>query len=160
MKKSVVLIILVMSVMTFLSACGSDEKGTEGETTTPSVQRDLPEGDYEEIGSGEFYIKSPSGSTEEGDEILIYPDMDSIPFAYIDFDLWDLDGSILTYIYLDGVLMEEEQVGGGYQSSLSLDKEWMVTEGTHKVEAVQYADNDTNGKMLFYRAESFEVKAK
>ena len=141
------------------------------ETETPEVEahtsdssapvsapeRDLPESDYADVGDGTFYIGSASGSTENGDEILVYPDMDSIPFAYVDYELWDMDGTVQTYIYLDGVEMDKQQVGEGYQSSISLEEKWQVAEGIHKVEAVQYEGNDPSGAVSFYRSAEFTV---
>ena len=140
-------------------ASGEEAEAPASDSSTPvsSPERDLPESDYADIGDGTFYIASASGSTENGDEVLVYPDMDSIPFAYIDYELWDMDGSVQTYIYLDGVEMDKQQVGAGYQSSLSLEEEWQVSAGTHKVEAVQYEGNDPSGTISFYRSAEFTV---
>ena len=154
-----------------LAACGGKpsgsantdqtEKKTEATTEkATTVQRDLPEGDYEELGSGSFYLSGASGSTENGDEIIIYPDMNALPYAHLDIEQWDMDGSILTYVYIDGVKVKEKQVGAGLQSSMGLQEEWQVTEGDHIVEAVQYADNDTSGEMVFYRSAKYTVKSK
>lgn len=145
-------------------ADAQEVSGIEAEAPTPdsstpasAPERNLSESDYDDIGDGTFYIASASGSTENGDEILVYPDMDSNPFAYIDYELWDMDGTVQTYIYLDGVEMDKQQVGEGYQSSISLDEEWQVSAGTHKVEAVQYEGNDPSGTISFYRSADFTV---
>lgn len=165
MKKWIVCILSVVMIFA-LAACGgksedsadADQAEKKAETAT-AVQRDLPEGDYEEVGSGTFYLSGASGSTENGDEIIIYPDMNALPYAHLDIELWDMDGSILTYVYIDGVKVKEKQVGAGLQSSMSLQEEWQVTEGDHIVEAVQYADNDTSGEMVFYRSAKYTVKS-
>ena len=143
-------------------ASGDEAEAPASDTSAPvSVpERDLPESDYADTGDGTFYIASASGSTENGDEVLIYPDMDSTPFAFVDYELWDLDGTVQTYIYLDGVEMDKQQVGAGYQSSLSLEEEWQVSEGPHKVEAVQYEGNDPAGEITFYRSAVFTVAGK
>ena len=137
----------------------TEAEAPASDTPTPvsSPERDLPESDYADTGDGTFYIASASGSTENGDEVLVYPDMDSTPFAFVDYELWDMDGTVQTYIYLDGVEMDKQQVGDGYQSSLSLEEEWQVTEGTHKVEAVQYEGNDPSDEITFYRSAEFTV---
>ena len=77
-----------------------ESAATENNEEAADLERDLPEGDYEEIGDGRFYIRNASGTTENGDEIVVYPSMDSYPFAYVDYELWDMDGSIQTFIYL------------------------------------------------------------
>lgn len=137
---------------------------TAAEQTEPETvvvpERDLPEGDYEEIGEGSFYITSPSGSTENGDEIILYPEMNTWPHADIGIEFWDMDGSVQTFLYVDGIEMDKHQVGAGYQGSISFDDDslWAITSGDHKVEAVQYADNDPAGEMTFYRSAVYTVK--
>ena len=130
-----------------------ESAATENNEESADLERDLPEGDYEEIGDGRFYIRNASGTTENGDEIVVYPSMDSYPFAYVDYELWDMDGSIQTFIYQ----MDRVQAGAGYQSSLMLVEQWEVAEGVHKVEAVQYAGNDPANEMTFYRAAEYKV---
>ena len=130
---------------------------TENNEEAADIERDLPAGDYQDTGDGRFFIRNASGTTENGDEIVVYPSMDSYPFAYVDYELWDMDGSIQTFIYLDGYEMDRVQAGAGYQSSLMLVEQWEVAEGMHKVEAVQYAGNDPANEMTFYRAEEFKV---
>ena len=166
MKKIILTSLLSLTMVFAFCACGNNEEAGDteqaAETTTEAtaaVQRDLPEGDYEEVGDGTLYLVNQSGTTENGDEIIVYPDMNSIPFAYVDYQLWDLDGSVQTYIYLDGTEIDKQQIGEGYQGSLFLDSEWQVSEGVHKVETVQYADNDPANEITFYRSETYTVKA-
>ena len=82
------------------------------------------------------------------------------PHAYVGYELWDMDGSVQTYIYVDGVEMDKQQVGDGYESSIDFGDEelWAITDGEHTVEAVQYADNDTSKDMTFYRSAKYTVK--
>ena len=134
-----------------------ESAATENNEESADLERDLPEGDYEEIGDGRFYIRNASGTTENGDEIVVYPSMDSYPFAYVDYELWDMDGSIQTFIYLDGYEMDRVQAGAGYQASLMLVEQWEDAEGMHKVEAVQYAENDPANEMTFYRTAEYKV---
>ena len=130
---------------------------TENNEEAADIERDLPEGDYQDTGDGRFFIRNASGTSENGDEIVVYPSMDSYPFAYVDYELCDMDGSIQTFVYLDGYEMDRVQAGAGYQSSLMLVEQWEVSEGMHKVEAVQYAGSDPANEMTFYRSEEFKV---
>ena len=169
MKRWIVCILSICMVFA-LAACGSKSSEpvstenseatevTETTETSADVQRDLPEGDYEEVGNGTLYVVGASGSTENGDEIVVYPSMDSIPYGYVGYELWDMDGSVLTYVYVDGVEVDKHQIGAGYQSSVDLTEEWQITEGEHIIEAVQYADNDTTGEMTFYRSGKYTVR--
>lgn len=171
MKRLLALLLALIMVL-MLTACGSEpseeatsdhqqstaEESSSSASTSP--KRDLPNGDYEEKGSGSFYLAGPSGSTENGDEIVLYPEKDTIPHAYVDIELWDMDGSVQTYIYVDGIEMDKQQVGAGYQGSIDFDDEslWAITDGKHTVEAVQYTDNDPSKEMIFYRSEEYTVK--
>lgn len=161
MKKLLVLLMSIMMIFS-LTACGGESSDAEKSDTeqTETVKRDLPKGDYNDVGDGTFYLTGPSGSTENGDKIIIYPDKDSTPHAYVGIELWDLDGSVQTYIYVDGVKMDKQQVGAGYQGSIDFDDDslWAITDGEHEVEAVQYADNDTSKDITFYRAVKYTVK--
>ena len=131
---------------------------TEDTTSEEKPNRDLPEKNYKDVGDGKFYLRGASGSTENGDEIIVYPDKESMPMAYVDVELWDMNGKLLTYMYIDGVEVDKKQVGAGYQSSLDLSKDWQVKDGKHKVEIVQYKDNDAKSDIVFYRSEEYTIK--
>ena len=138
-----------------------EEKTSKANASAAAApERDLPDGNYKEIGNGTFYLRGPSGSTENGDKIILYPEMDTWPHASIDIELWDMDGSVQTFIYVDGVEMEKQQVGTGYQGSISFgdDELWALTDGKHKVEAIQYQSNDPSKDITFYRSETYTVK--
>lgn len=166
MKKVIIILLTTILMFGFTACGGSSEETTTNDSqtssqTTEAPKRDLPEGNYEDIGDGSFYLTGPSGSTENGDEIVLYPEKDKWPHAYLGIEVWDVDGSVQTFIYVDGVEKEKQQVGAGYQGSIDFMDEdmWALTEGEHKVEAVQYADNDPSGEMIFYRSAIYTVKA-
>ena len=170
MKKILVFCLSLSMIFAFVSCGGGSsedsqtadqEKTTEEAAPATEVTKDLTEADYEDVGNGSFYLTGPSGSTENGDEIVLYPEMDTWPHAYVGIELWDMDGSVQTFIYVDGVEMDKQQVGDGYQGSIDFDDDslWAITEGEHKVEAVQYADNDPSNDMTFYRSATYTVKA-
>ena len=169
MKKAFALFLAISMVFIF-TACGGgpsdedlddDSQDVTEETDTSAPDRDLDEGSYETIGDGNFYISGDSGSTKEGGEVVLNPDMSSDPYAYLDYELSEMNGNAQTFIYIDGIEMDDTQAEEHLSSiGLSEDELWALTEGEHKVEAVQYANNNPEGNMIFYRSESYTVKAK
>lgn len=109
--------------------------------------------------SGEFYIENESGSTEYGEDVILYvsPDHENDVYS-LGITSYGLDGSILTYIYVDDELNTKEQLSDTMTSiSISGDA---LSEGKHKVKAVQYADNDEGGEILYEKTEEYEVQYK
>lgn len=130
--------------------------GGEPESDGPApVEYILPD---EAVGSGEFNISSPSGSSESGQPVTIYKDSNAIGLQ-IGVSARDLDGSLLTYFYVDGEEVDSQQVGLGYDGSLNIP-DAKATVGQHKVHAVQYKDNDKSKGFVFNRVQAFEVKTK
>lgn len=76
----------------------------------------------------------------------------------IEINTTGFDGSILSYIYIDGMLNTKEQLGDS-QSSINLEKD-ALAEGTHKVEVVQYDTNEPDGTMVTYKTASYEIQYK
>lgn len=175
MRRVFVLMMAISMIFVFASCGGNSAEDTSAEEpktateetaeaeetpTAAAPERDLPEGSYEDKGDGGFFLASPSGSTRDGADVVLFPDKNSSPMAFLDYELEDMDGSVQTFLYIDGVEMDKQQVGAGYASSFMLgeDSLFALTDGEHKVEAVQYADNDPSGEMTFYRAETYTVK--
>lgn len=115
----------------------------------------------EEIGEGIWYISNQSGTTEEGESLIVYVDSnDDNHMSWISLGVYakDLNGRLLSYIYIDGKLAAEEQLAHTSTSIHILDDQLLI--GTHKVECRQYADNDVNGEVLFRRSAEYEVVEK
>ena len=111
-------------------------------------------------GSGEFYISGPSGSTERGESVIFYVDEDhEHAINSLSVISKDLDGSLLTYIYIDDVLNTKVQMANSM--NILMLQGYTLDEGIHTVRAVQYADNDEEGgEVLFEKTEEYEVKYK
>lgn len=116
----------------------------------------------EEIGEGTWYISNQSGTTEEGESLIVYVDSNDDNQYMFDISLGmyaqGLNGRLLSYIYIDGKLAEEEQLSHTSTSIYISDDQ--ISVGTHKVECRQYADNDVNGEVLFRRSAEYEVVEK
>ncbi len=170
MKKALALLLAISMIFIFTACSGgaSDEDPDDDSQAIEEMEdedslapdRDLAEGSYEDIGDGSFYISSGSVSTKDGGEVVLNPDMSSDPYVYLDYEVSGLDGNAQTFIYIDGIEMDDMQAEEEMRSvGLGEDELWALTEGEHKVEAVQYADNDSDGKMTFYRSAAYTVKA-
>ena len=168
MRKLIAFIIAVSMVFMFTACSGGsadgdlndDAQAVEEEEDTSAPDRELAKGDYAEIGEGSFRLTNESATEDDDSEVVIQPDMNGSPYAYIDYELKDMEGNLLTYIFIDGISMDEQQVDGSHRGSIGLgeDEPWALTEETHKVEAVQFADDDPEGKMVFYRSATYTVK--
>lgn len=167
MKKKLVLLLLSSVLVLSTVACGADEPSSVSEESAtqselsdvPSkkeTERDLPESDYKDTGAGTFSIQTPSGDSADGsvpvlfvsDEILIQ----------IGFTAESMDGSHLSYIYVDGMEVAKEQLGEMSQGSIDLSEE-SLEEGTHTVEVVQYLTDEPDGDIITYKSCQYEVKS-
>lgn len=172
MKKKLLLAttILALSIMT---GCGNEttsevendvvvESTTEEaaedvtEATTEEVKRDLPEGDYSEMGDGIAYISTPSGTSEDGNVPVLFVSSDDV-LIQIGLRAEEFNGASLSYIYIDGVLLSKEQLADS-QTSLDLEGNHL-TIGKHKVEIVQYDNDEPTGTMTTYKSCEYEVKS-
>lgn len=149
MKKTFALILL-FALSVSLVACGGSAPATEEKV------RDLPEGNYEEIGEGTTYLTTPSGTSEDGNIPVIYAEK-SLEEMQIGLNAWDFNGSALSYVYVDGFLVDKEQLADT-QTTLLLTPEYF-TVGIHTVEVVQYENDDPTASMITYRTMQYEIKA-
>lgn len=118
--------------------------------------RDLPEGDYAELGEGTVYIATAGGTSENGNVPVIYAEKDLI-LKQIGLNAWDFNGGALSFIYVDGMLVDKAQLANT-QMTLDLQGE-QLSEGLHSVEVVQYENDDPASAMIAYKAMQYEIKA-
>ena len=149
MKKALIAVItLSMSLM--LAACGGTDSGEES-TEPAAIEKDF-EGSYSDMGEGVFYLSTPAGTSENGDvPVMTVTSGTSITQIGYYAEL----GESVTYIYLDGVEVDKGNMGMR-QGTITLDGD-SIGEGTHIVEAVQYADGDTSGEVVLYKKAQFEI---
>lgn len=151
----------ILAALMLMSACGSSSSSASASDPAPAEskteqKRDLPEGNYTELGEGTVYIATPGGTSEDGNVPVIYAEKGTIMME-IGLEAWDFNGSNLSYIYVDGMLLDKQQLADT-QSYLTLEAD-QLTVGTHTVEIVQYANDDPASDMITYRIMSYEVKA-
>lgn len=114
-------------------------------------------GDYEDMGDGTMYIACASGTSEDGNVPVLFEAADTV-LDQIGLDSTGMDGSHLSYIYIDGKETAKEQLA---ESQISLDLHGdALKAGTHKVEVVQYDNDEPSGTVITYKTASYEVKNK
>lgn len=142
MKKTIVVLLFVSILLT---ACSGSSAPKE---------KDFDGSAYSDMGTGTFYLVNESGTTENGNTIVIYSGGDII-LMQIGVEAWDFDGSLLSFIYVDGMEMSREQFGDT-KTSITLEKDALDI-GVHTVECVQYADNDPAGEVITYKSGQYEI---
>lgn len=121
------------------------------------LKKDFVGDSYSDIGDGTFCLVNQSGNTENGNPIVIYSSPDDL-LIQIGYESSEMNGGVLSYIYIDGMLALKEQLGETQgQLDLSGDN---LSVGMHKVEVVQYENDDTSGTVTAYKSASYEVKGK
>lgn len=128
-----------------------------GAPEATTVERDLPEGNYEEKGPGTVYVSTPGGTSENGNIPVLYADANSW-LIQIGLNAWDFNGGALSFVYVDGILNTKEQLANT-QTSLSLSGD-ALSVGIHTVEVVQYENDDPSAAMTVYKSMQYEIKAK
>ena len=159
MKKSILL--LAGCMVLSLTACGQKEpaNNTNNSTNAPAQEEVAKEPEQvTEIGQGTFYLENESGTTENGDPIVIYDGGDT-QLMQIGLNTNDFDGGKLTYVYVDGELLTKEQYGGESQGTLELGEKQLAP-GTHQVVLKQYENDDEKTDPVTVKVATYEVKAK
>lgn len=105
-----------------------------------------------------FYLYGSSGSTENGDPIILYNDGNLRNMLSLGLRVRNFNGSLLTYVYIDDVLADKSQYADT-DSSIYITED-ALTFGEHIITLRQYTDNDESGEVLFEQSETYEVKEK
>lgn len=179
MKKKIA-ILLLTTICTFVYGCGSSSASYSSSTESTSSDslvesespdsakadaevlddtapsKDLPDGDYSDIGDGEMYISTPGGTSEDDAVPVLFVQGETL--MQIGLDTTAFDGSKLSYIYIDGMLLSKEQLSDS-QTTLTLDGNALQV-GSHVVEVVQYEGDDPSDSIITYKSASYEVKSK
>lgn len=170
--KKVSILVAMMVLVLVVSGCGNDSsenqaimsehvaasaQNSTNTTNISKIERDLPEDDYIETGNGTMYISLPGGTSENDEVPVLFVGEDDL-LIQIGLDAWEMDGSKLSYIYVDGMLHAKEQLADTQTSIDLLEDDLNV--GIHKVEVVQYDNDQPDGEMVTYKVASYEVKSK
>ncbi|MDT2783116.1 hypothetical protein P7G87_00245 [Enterococcus asini] len=112
-----------------------------------------------EVGNGSMVLYGAGGSTEDGSALTVFYDPNTIPTSF-DVSTTDIDGSMLSYIYVDGQLIAKEQLGTSQHPVEIQDTPSAIKEGTHTVQLVQYSTDDEAGDIVTFKTQQYELKLK
>lgn len=156
--------VLIMTTI-ILAACSSkegkdlsnsSEVKTEGKKAV-EVTKGKDFSDVTDKGDGQFNLQSPSGNTEDGVIPVVFYDKNVLPTA-IGYSTSDINGGQLSYLYVDGVLLDKKQLGTS-QGELHLQSiSSAITSGIHTIQLVQYADDSEDGEVIAFKLQQYEIK--
>lgn len=139
-------IMVVALVALFLTACGGNDNKKEAPKAEPEK--------ITEVGSGNFYLVNESGSTKDSESIEVMAEKDT-SLLQIGIETEGIDGSLVSYIYIDGDLATKEQLSDS-QSALDLSEEFLKP-GDHQVVLKQYPDNDENAEPVTVKLANYKI---
>lgn len=160
MKKNLFKIMVATILLVALVGCGNKNsasnenvknENTESENTANTVEN------VEDVGEGSFYLENESGTTENGDPIVIYED-GTTQVMQIGITTNNFNGGKLTFIYVDGELLSKDQFGDSTSSIDLTQKE--LGEGLHQVVLKQFENDDENTDPILVKSAIYEVKSK
>jgi hypothetical protein len=160
MKKVILSLVVITAIG--MSGCTKQPKVEVVPTTKVAVTQEVKKVekarmmDIAEIGKGTISISTPSGSSDEGNiPILMTSENDII--TQIGYNGTEVDGSKISYLYVDGKLKSKEQISERCQGSIDLqDSDLKV--GNHIIEFIQYDTDKEDGKVIMYKISKYESK--
>jgi len=162
MNKKIVGLVLAGVLALAMVGCSSSkgENNSNKNTTKEEVssKKDIPEGLNKEIGNGTVVLSTAEGTTENGNTPIVFVGQDTL-LDQIGLSAENFDGSKLSYVYIDGMLNTKEQLGEMTQTTITLQDN-SLKEGKHKVEVVQYDNDEQTGTPIIYKVVTYEVKNK
>lgn len=103
-----------------------------------------------------MYLSTAGGTTEDGNIPVVSASSD-MQIKQIGINANGYDGSMMAYVYIDGNLVDKQQLSDS-QSTLDLSGD-SLSEGTHKVEVVQYTgDTVSADNVATYQTMQYEIK--
>ena len=160
-KKILGLVLVGVLALGMIGCSNSKEENKANENTTKeevSSKKDIPSGLDKEIGNGSVVLSTTGGTTENGNTPVVFVGQDTL-LEQIGLSAENFDGSKLSYVYIDGMLNTKEQLGEMTQTTITLQDN-SLKEGKHKVEVVQYDNDEQTGNPVTYKVATYEVKNK
>lgn len=160
-KKILGLVLVGVLALGMIGCSNSKEENKANENTTKeevSSKKDIPSGLDKEVGNGSVVLSTTGGTTENGNTPVVFVGQDTL-LEQIGLSAENFDGSKLSYVYIDGMINTKEQLGEMTQTTITLQDN-SLKEGKHKVEVVQYDNDEQTGNPVTYKVATYEVKNK
>lgn len=128
---------------------------TQGNESEPVSEYPFPESTP--VGESKILVSTPAGDSSEGNVPVLFASPEDI-LVQIGLDLENFLGDKQTFIYIDKIFQNTEQVGELTQTSLDL-QEYTLAVGEHTVTAVQFENDDPEaGAVINFVEAKYEVK--
>ncbi|MEI4802083.1 hypothetical protein ACIGHG_08980 [Bacillus sp. NPDC077411] len=155
-------IVTGLSVM-LLVGCGVTEENNVKEekqqervvNAQQEIKYSFPEG-VTSVGEGKVKVVTPDGTSENGNIPVVFIKKDTL-IQQVEVELENFQEDKEIFIYVDKQFEDKHQVKKLAQTTMSL-KEETLQPGIHTVTAIQYENNDPNGKVINFVQAKFENK--
>lgn len=164
MNKRILWLVLAVALAIGIMECSNSKDKTKGNINTVttkeevSSKKDILEGLDKEMGNGSVVLSTAGGTSENGNTPTIFggqaTQLDQIGLSPENFD-----ESKLSYVYTDGMLNTKEQLGEMSQTAITIQDN-SLKEVNHKIEVVQYDNDEQTGTLVTYKVANYEVKNK
>ncbi|EAA0093288.1 superoxide dismutase [Listeria innocua] len=152
MRKGSWLLILLLIVLVALSACEDREKG---DAHNVSAKREKQIFSSKDTKKGWLELIAADEISSQDDSPCIYKAGESV--EKLEVHMKELSTASLTYIYIDGYIVQMEQ-GGELSFQIQLSKT-ELKKGFHELTAVQYQENNPETKKVeLLKRAKYEVK--
>lgn len=108
------------------------------------------------MGEGKVIVITPSGTSENGNTPTVFVKKDTL-IQQVEIELKNFQSDQETFVYVDHVFEDTHQVHSITKTTIEL-KQKTLEQGNHTVTAVQFENNDPNGKVTSFAQAQFENK--
>lgn len=145
MKKILSLLLSIIMSITLIGCSNTEQEKSDNNINAEQTKNNDLGLDIDEIGDCTFYITTGDDITSENGAIpYIYTETEDM-LTQIGYVGEDFDSSKLSYIYIDGKLVQKETLSKDCQGTINLEKD-SIKFGNHKIEVIQYKSSESKNK--------------
>lgn len=141
-KSRWLLILLLLIVLVALSACEDSGNGDISGAPAKMEKQHFPPTDTKK---GWIELLATDGISSQDNLPCVYEEAESV--EKLEVHMKELSTASLTYIYIDGHIVQMEQGGGELSFQIQLSKA-ELKKGIHELAAVQYQENNPETKKV------------